>query len=224
MELNNYNSISNLKLSNKLTNLESNSNLANNKNDASFWIKELQHLNKELKIKNILKQDKFNSQILIQKALKIGQSFTEKNNTDNNKKNKKKIELIKEIKAKAKTNYITNESEKNKKNLNEEFQEILDKCNDKTRIKLDKYFDDLINVKNEQTKIIFENENLESQIENINNESKFLKQRLNEKNEEINKIIKSFDSFNKIKPFFQLIRQYPDKDPRQITHSNIKKK
>ena len=215
MELNNYNSISNLKLSNKLTNLETNSNLANNKNDASFWIKEIQNLNKELKLKNILKQDKFNSQILIQKALKIGQSFTEKNNTDNNKKNKKN-ELIKEIKAKAKTNYITNESEKNKKNLNEEFQEILDKCNDKTRIKLDKYFDDLINLKNEQTKIIFENENLESQIENINNESKFLKQRLNEKNEEINKIIKSFDSFNKIKPFFQLIRQYPDKDPRQI--------
>ena len=215
MELNNYNSISNLKLSNKLTNLETNSNLANNKNDASFWIKEIQNLNKELKLKNILKQDKFNSQILIQKALKIGQSFTEKNNTDNNKKNKKN-ELIKEIKAKAKTNYITNESEKNKKNLNEEFQEILDKCNDKTRIKLDKYFDDLINLKNEQTKIIFENENLESQIESINNESKFLKQRLNEKNEEINKIIKSFDSFNKIKPFFQLIRQYPDKDPRQI--------
>ena len=69
MELNNYNSISNLKLSNKLTNLETNSNLANNKNDASFWIKEIQHLNKELKLKNILKQDKFNSQILIQKAL-----------------------------------------------------------------------------------------------------------------------------------------------------------
>ena len=142
MELNNFKNISNLKLSNKLTNLETNSNLTNNKNDASFWIKEIQNLNKELKLKNILKQDKFNSQILIQKALKIGQSFTEKNNTDNNKKNKKN-ELIKEIKAKAKTNYITNESEKNKKNLNEEFQEILDKCNDKTRTKLDKYFDDL---------------------------------------------------------------------------------
>ena len=69
MELNNYNSISNLKLSNKLTNLETNSNLVNNKYDASFWIKEIQHLNKELKLKNILKQDKFNSQILIQKAL-----------------------------------------------------------------------------------------------------------------------------------------------------------
>ena len=89
--------------------------------------------------------------------------------------------------------------------MNDEFQEILDKCNDKTRNKLDKYFDDLINLKNEQTKIIIENENLETQIENIDNESKFLKQKLNEKNEEINKTIKSFDNFNKIKPFFQLI-------------------
>ena len=211
----NYDSMTNFNSGNKSSNSELNTNLNNKKNEASFWINEIKQLNKELKLKNILKQDKFNSQILIQDALKIGNSFTEKNKSDKRKKNKK-FELIKEIKAKAKTNYITNESEKNKKNLNEEFQEILDKCNDKTRNKLDKYFDDLINLKNEQTKIIIENHYLETQIENIDNESKFLKQKLNEKNEEINKTIKSFDNFNKIKPFFQLIRQYPDKDHRQI--------
>jgi hypothetical protein len=211
----NYDSMTNFNSGNKSSNSELNTNLNNKKNEASFWINEIKQLNKELKLKNISKQDKFNSQILIQDALKIGNSFTVKNKSDKRKTNKK-FELIKEINAKAKTNYITNESEKNKKNLNEEFQEILDKCNDKTRNKLDKYFDDLINLKNEQTKIIIENHYLETQIENINNESKFLKQKLNEKNEEINKTIKSFDNFNKIKPFFQLIRQYPDKDPRQI--------
>ena len=70
--------------------------------------------------------------------------------------------------------------------INEEFQEILDKCNDKTRIKLDKYFDYLIEAKNEQTKLVIENQHLESEIENINNESIILKHKLSEKNFEIN--------------------------------------
>ena len=53
--------------------------------------------------------------------------------------------------------------------MNEEFEEILDKCNEKARIKLNNYFDDLIEIKNEQTMLIIENQNLESKIDNLNN-------------------------------------------------------
>ena len=42
--------------------------------------------------------------------------------------------------------------------MNEEFEEILDKCNEETRIKLNKFLDDLIQTKNEQIKIIIENQ------------------------------------------------------------------
>ena len=127
-----------------------------------------------------------------------------------------KKEIIKEIEEKAKLKYIVNESEKNKKNLNEEFQDILDKGNNQTRIKLEKYFDDLISLKNEETQFIIENKKLEKQIEIMSNEFINLKQKLKEKNDEIDKIIKNLDKFYEIKPFFGLISQYPDHDPKQI--------
>ena len=210
----NYNSMINIIPKNKLSNKHFDSNLNNDKNDDNFLINEIKQL-KDLKIKHFLDEGKFSSKILIQNALKIGKSFNEKNNIDSANK-KKKLEIIKEIKEKAKLNYIVNETEKNKKNLNEEFQDILDKCNNKTRIKLEKYFDDLISLKNEETQISMENHKLESELEAINNEFSDLKQKLKEKNDEINHIIKNFDNFSEIKPFLVLISQYNDHDPKQI--------
>ena len=165
----NYNSMINIIPKNKLSNKHFDSNLNNDKNDDNFLINEIKQL-KDLKIKHFLDEGKFSSKILIQNALKIGKSFNEKNNNIDSSNKKKKLEIIKEIKEKAKLNYIVNETEKNKKNLNEEFQDILDKCNNKTRIKLEKYFDDLISLKNEETQISMENHKLESELEAINNE------------------------------------------------------
>ena len=201
------------KSSNNLSSIDINSD--KNKNDASFWIKEIKQLNKELKLKHLLKEKKFSSQEIIQNTLNIGRTLKKKLNKGIYS-NKKSNEIIKDLKEKAKTKYISNKTEKNKLNLNEEFKEILDKCNDKTRIKLDKYFDNLITLKNEQTKIIIERHNLEKQIESISNDSIILKQKLKEKNEEINMIIKNFDNYMEIKPFFELIRQFPEKDPKEI--------
>ena len=172
-------------------------------------------MNRDFKLKHCLSNDKFSSDELIMDALKTGQHLKNIKNSDNLKR-RKRNEIIKEIEGKAITKYITNKSEKNKKNLNEEFQEILDKYNDKTRIKLDKYFDDLINAKNEQTKIIIENQYLESKIESSNDEYQILKQKLFKKNEKINKIIKELDEFNKLKPFFELIRKFPNEEPMEI--------
>ena len=50
----------------------------------------------------------------------------------------------------------------------------------------------------------------------MSNEFTNLKQKLKEKNDEIDKIIKNLDKFYEIKPFFGLISQYPDHDPKQI--------
>ena len=215
MDIKYFNSMKKIHSSKRLTNTELLSNLNQNKIVAESLINELKVMNREFKLKHVLKENKFSAKELINNALKVGLSLTDKNINDNFSQ-KKKYEIIKEIKEKAKTLYITNKSEKNKKNLNEEFQEILDKCNDKARIKLDKYFDSLIEAKNEQTNIIIENQNLETEIKNINNESIILKRKLSEKNFEINKIIKKLEVFEKIKPFFELIRQFPNEDPKQI--------
>ena len=173
------------------------------------------NLNKELKLKHILKENKFNSEGIILNSLNLGKSFDEKVNKDIY--HKKKInEIIKDIKEKAKAKYITHKTEKNKKNLNEDFHEILDKSNYKIRIKLEKYFDFLINLKNEQMKITIENDNLEKEIEKTNNEANILKEKLKIKNEEIDQKIKNFDVYDNVKPFFRLIKQFPEKEPREI--------
>ena len=215
MDIKYFNSMKKIRSSKILISTELFSNLNQNKIVAESLINELKVMNREFKLKHILKENKFSAKKLINNALKIGLSLTDKNINDNFSQKKKNV-IIKEIKEKAKTLYITNKSETNKKNLNEEFQEILDKCNDKTRIKLDKYFDSLIEAKNEQTNIIIENQNLEKEMKNLNNESIILKRELSEKNFEINKIIKKLEVFEKIKPFFELIRQFPNEEPKQI--------
>ena len=210
-----FNSSKNINNSKLLTNVELFSNLEQNQNVAKLLINEIGQMNRDFKLKHCLSNDKFSSDELIMDALKTGQHLKNVKNSDNLKR-RKRNEIIKEIEGKAITKYITNKSEKNKKNLNEEFQEILDKYNDKIRIKLDKYFDDLINAKNEQTKIIIENQYLESKIESSNDEYQILKQKLFKKNEKINKIIKELDEFNKLKPFFELIRKFPNEEPMEI--------
>ena len=217
LNMRNYNSMINIKSNNKISKTDFDSNLDKNKHDDNFLINDKKQLNKKQKIKHFLEESKFSSEVLIQNSLKIGKSFKDKNNIDIEfKKKKMKKEIIKEIEEKAKLKYIVNESEKNKKNLNEEFQDILDKGNNQTRIKLEKYFDDLISLKNEETQFIIENKKLEKQIEIMSNEFINLKQKLKEKNDEIDKIIKNLDKFYEIKPFFGLISQYPDHDPKQI--------
>ena len=210
-----FNSSKNINNSKLLTNVELFSNLEQNQNVAKSLINEIGQMQRDFKLKHCLSNDKFSSDELIMDALKTGQHLKNIKNSDNLKR-RKRNEIIKEIEGKAITKYITNKSEKNKKNLNEEFQEILDKYNDKIRIKLDKYFDDLINAKNEQTKIIIENQYLESKIESSNDEYQILKQKLFKKNEKINKIIKELDEFNKLKPFFELIRKFPNEEPMEI--------
>ena len=210
-----FNSSKNINNSKLLTNVELFSNLEQNQNVAKLLINEIGQMNRDFKLKHCLSNDKFSSDELIMDALKTGQHLNNIKNSDNLKR-RKRNEIIKEIEGKAITKYITNKTEKNKKNLNEEFQEILDKYNDKIRIKLDKYFDDLINAKNEQTKIIIENQYLESKIESSNDEYQILKQKLFKKNEKINKIIKELDEFNKLKPFFELIRKFPNEESMEI--------
>ena len=56
-----------IKSSNNLSSINVNSD--NNKNDASFWIKEIKQLNKELKLKHLLKEKKFSSREIIQNTL-----------------------------------------------------------------------------------------------------------------------------------------------------------
>ena len=215
MNIKNKKSIKQINSSDSLINIEFNTNRTQNKNDAIFWINEIKQLNKELKLKHILKENKFNSEGIILNSLNLGKSFDEKVNKDIY--HKKKInEIIKDIKEKAKAKYITHKTEKNKKNLNEDFHEILDKSNYKIRIKLEKYFDFLINLKNEQMKITIENDNLEKEIEKTNNEANILKEKLKIKNEEIDQKIKNFDVYDNVKPFFRLIKQFPEKEPREI--------
>ena len=186
--------------SKRFTNLELFKDLEQNKNRAESLITEIKQMNKEIKFKHFLNDKKLSPKEFIKKALKIGLCITEKNNINSHNKNKIS-EILKEIKENAKVKYISNESEKNKNNLNEEFEEILDKCNEKARIKLNNYFDDLIEIKNEQTMLIIENQNLESKIENLNNNFQAFKKRLSEKHFELNKIIKKLDSYEKVKPF-----------------------
>ena len=201
--------------SKRFTNLELFKDLEQNKNRAESLITEIKQMNKEIKFKHFLNDKKLSPKEFIKKALKIGLCITEKNNINSHNKNKIS-EILKEIKENAKVKYISNESEKNKNNLNEEFEEILDKCNEKARIKLNNYFDDLIEIKNEQTMLIIENQNLESKIENLNNNFQAFKKRLSEKHFELNKIIKKLDSYEKVKPFFELIRKFPKEDQKQI--------
>ena len=201
--------------SKRFTNLELFKDLEQNKNRAESLITEIKQMNKEIKFKHFLNDKKLSPKEFIKKALKIGLCITEKNNINSHNKNKIS-EILKEIKENAKVKYISNESEKNKNNLNEEFEEILDKCNEKARIKLNNYFDDLIEIKNEQTMLIIENQNLESKIENLNNNFQAFKKRLSEKHFELNKIIKKLDSYEKVKPFFELIRKFPKEEQKQI--------
>ena len=201
--------------SKRLSNIKLFKDLVQHKNTTESLLTEIKQMNKELKSKHFLSDSKFNSKEFINNALKRGLCITEKNNIKNYKRNEIR-EIIKELKENAKIKYITNKSEKNKKSLNEEFEEILDKYNEKTRIKLNKYFDDLIQIKNEQMKIIIENQTLESQIDDANIEDQALKKRLYEKNIELNKIIKKLDIYEKVKPFFELIRKFPEEDSKQI--------
>ena len=201
--------------SKRFTNLELFKDLEQNKNRAESLITEIKQMNKEIKFKHFLNDKKLSPKEFIKKALKIGLCITEKNNINSHNKNKIS-EILKEIKENAKVKYISNESEKNKNNLNEEFEEILDKCNEKARIKLNNYFDDLIEIKNEQTMLIIENQNLESKIENLNNNFQAFKKKLSEKHFELNKIIKKLDSYEKAKPFFELIRKFPKEEQKQI--------
>ena len=201
--------------SKRLSNIELFKDITQNKKAAKSLLTEIKQMNKELKSKHFLSDSKFNSKEFINNALKTGLCITEKNNIKNH--NRIKIrEMIKELKENAKVKYISNNFEKSKKNMNEEFEEILDKCNEETRIKLNKFLDDLIQTKNEQIKIIIENQTLESQIENKNNETQTLKKQLSEKNNELNKIIKKLDVYEKVKPFFELIRKFPEEEPKQI--------
>lgn len=198
-------------------NEELDSDYDNNKNVAKLLFKEINQLNKNLKLKHFLSTEKLDPNKLILNSLRIG-NFLEDNKKNDNYKHKKRNQIIKESKEKAVTAYLNRKSEKNKTNLNEEFKEILNKYNNNTRIKLDSYFDELIDLKNGQTAMIIDNKKLNLQIESLNNETTVIKQKLSEKDEEINKILDNFKKFDKIRPFFELIKNLPDKDPKKIIY------
>ena len=200
-------------------NEELDSDYDNNKNVAKLLFKEINQLNKNLKLKHFLSTEKLDPNKLILNSLRIG-NFLEDNKKNDNYKHKNRNQIIKESKEKAVNAYLNRKSEKNKTNLNEEFKEILNKYNNNTRIKLDSYFDELIDLKNGQTAMIIDNKKLNLQIESLNNETTVIKQKLSEKDEEINKILDNFKKFDKIRPFFELIKNLPDKDPKKIISLN----
>ena len=172
--------------------------------------------------KNNKNQKKFSGNDIIKEALKIGKRIK----TESEEKNKDTLyikfadELIQNTQISARNNYIENISKKFKLALHNNFTNTLIISTEEGIIELEKKLDDIEKTKKKYEMAMNENTKLEQKLVYLNNDLRMISHKLLEKTQLINKEQIKNESYKIIQPIFEeLIREFPEEDPKELISS-----
>ena len=167
-------------------------------------------------------QKKFSGKEAIKEALNIGNRIK----TESAAKNldtsyiKYADELVQNTQISARNNYIENISKKFKLSLNNDFKNTLVKSTEEGVIELEKKLEEIDRTKQKYEFALSENVKLEQKLVDLNNDLRIISNKLLEKNQLINKEQIKNESFKLIQPIFEeLIKEFPDEDPKELISS-----
>ena len=167
-------------------------------------------------------QKKFNGNEIMKEALQIGKRLK----TESTAKTKEATyikyadELIQNTQISARNNYIENISQKFKLNLHNNFKTSLIQSTEEGVKELQIKLDKIEKTKQKYEMALNENARLEQKLVDLNNDLRIISHELFEKNELINKEQIKNESFKIIQPIFEeLIREFPDEEPKELISS-----
>ena len=165
---------------------------------------------------------KFSGNDIMKEALQIGKRLK----TESKAKSKESTyikyadELIQNTQISARNNYIENISQKFKLNLHNNFKNELIKSTEEGVDELQIKLDSIDKTKQKYEMALNENARLEQKLVDINNDLRLISHELYEKNELINKEQIKNEAFKIIQPIFEeLIREFPDEEPKELISS-----
>ena len=167
-------------------------------------------------------QKRFDGNDIMKEALNIGKRITAESIQQNKDDSYIKYadELIQNTQISARSNFIENISKKFKLRLHNDFTNTLIKSTDEGVIQLEKKLDEIDKTKFKYEMALNENATLEQKLVDINNDLRIISHNLFEKNLLINKEQIKNESFKIIQPIFEeLIREFPDEDPKELISS-----
>ena len=129
-------------------------------------------------------------------------------------------ELIQNTQISARNNYIENISQKFKLDLHNNFKMELIKSTETGVDELQVKIDNIEKTKKKYEMALNEHAKLEQKLVDINNDLRLISHELHEKNELINKEQIKNEAFKIIQPIFEeLIREFPDEEPKELISS-----
>ena len=170
------------------------------------------------------KLQKLDGKEIMNEALKIGTRIKTQSAAQNKDSSYIKYtdELIQNTQVSARSNYIENISKKFKLNLHNNFTENLIKSTEEGVIELEKKLNEIDRTKFKYEMALNENAKLEKNLVDLNNDLRIISHKLFEKNQLINREQIKNESFKIIQPIFEeLIREFPDEEPKDII-SNLR--
>jgi hypothetical protein len=159
---------------------------------------------------------------IMKEALQIGKRLK----TDSIAKSKESTyikyadELIQNTQISARNNYIESISQKFKLDLHDNFKMELIKSTEEGVDELQVKIDNIEKTKKKYEMALNEHAKLEQKLVDINNDLRLISHELYEKNELINKEQIKNEAFKIIQPIFEeLIREFPDEEPKELISS-----